>query len=145
MRSLVAVFVLAAPAFADDVTRRGAPVPAGTAKTIGEVLADADKLAGKTVLVDGKIRAACRRKGCWMELATGPDAPGVRVTFKDYGFFVPTDSAGMTARAAGVLEVRRVPPEEAEHLRGEGAKLPVAADGSAREVRLIATGVELRK
>jgi len=35
--------------------------------------------------------------------------------------------------------------EEAEHLAGEGAALERAPDGTAREVRVVATGVELRR
>ena len=81
-----------------------------------------------------------------MELAKGADreASGARVTFKDYGFFVPTTSAGKVACVEGVLSSRRVAPEEVVHLESEGArfakKMP---DGSAREVRIVATGVEM--
>jgi hypothetical protein len=81
-----------------------------------------------------------------MELADelGSDAPGCRVTFKDYGFFVPLDSAGSNARVQGTVEVRVVPAGEVAHLASEGAKFAnTQADGSAREVRMVATGVEL--
>ena len=69
----------------------------------------------------------------------------MRVTFKDYGFFVPTDSKGMQARAQGVTKVRTLSKEEADHLEGEGAKLNRNADGTANEVTFIASGVELRR
>lgn len=81
-----------------------------------------------------------------MELAAGPeeDAPGARITFKDYGFFVPMDCAGATARVEGVLEVTTMSKEHVEHMEAEGATVDEkAADGSAREVRLVASGVEL--
>ena len=67
-----------------------------------------DKFADKTVLVEGNVRQACTRKGCWMELSEGPGAaaPGCRVTFKDYGFFVPTDSAGAKATVEGSVKVK---------------------------------------
>ena len=41
----------------------------------------------------GKITDVCSKKGCWMKLDMGNDKD-VRVTFKDYGFFVPTDASG---------------------------------------------------
>ena len=41
----------------------------------------------------GKITDVCVKKGCWMKLDMGNDKV-VRVTFKDYGFFVPTDASG---------------------------------------------------
>ena len=97
---------------------------------------------GKTVLVEGVVRRACSKMGCWMELAPSEGGPGVRVTFKDYGFFVPTDSAGAKARVQGRLQVSQLSAEQAEHLRSEGGSMSA---GAQREVRLVATGVELRR
>jgi hypothetical protein len=124
----------------------GAPVPAGKAITVAELMAAPDTYAGKTVLVEGKVRAACRKKGCWMELATGQaGAPACRVRFKDYGFFVPTDSAGADARLAGEVKVRTLTSDEVAHFEGEGASLPKLADGTAKTVEITATGVELMR
>jgi hypothetical protein len=81
-----------------------------------------------------------------MELAEklDPNVPGCRVTFKDYGFFVPLDSAGSSARVQGTIQVQTVTAPEVEHLEGEGAKFAAKQpDGTAREVRMVATGVEL--
>jgi hypothetical protein len=102
---------------------------------------------GKTVALEGTVRRACERKGCWMELSTAKSdkGPGVRVTFKDYGFFVPTDSAGRTAKVEGVVKVAELSEERAKHYESEGATVPRGKDGKAREVELVASGVELRK
>lgn len=113
---------------------------------LGAVLAQPDAHQARTVVVEGTVRRVCQAKGCWMELAAGPeeDAPGARITFKDYGFFVPMDCAGATARVEGVLEVTTMSKEHVEHMEAEGATVDEkAADGSAREVRLVASGVEL--
>ena len=81
-----------------------------------------------------------------MQIAPEAGKPGMRVTFKDYGFFVPTDSKGMKARAEGVVEVKTLTKAQADHLEHEdGAKLTRNADGTAREVAFVASGVELRK
>lgn len=101
---------------------------------------------GKPVFVEAKVRKACERKGCWMELAPAAGkGPGVRVTFKDYGFFVPLDSAGRTAKVEGVVKVADLSEETAKHYESEGAVVPRGKDGKPREVQLVATGVELRK
>ena len=125
----------------------GAPLTSGGATvSLGDVLKSPDKFADQSVLVEGQVRSACTRKGCWMELseAQDPALPGCRVTFKDYGFFVPTDSAGSKARVEAKVESRLVKPELVAHLESEGAKFAdKGADGSAHEVRLVATGVEL--
>lgn len=102
---------------------------------------------GKTVALSGTVRKACEKKGCWMELATTKDAkgPGVRVTFKDYGFFVPLDSAGRTAQVEGTVKVAELSEATAKHYEGEGAQVPRGKDGKPREVQLVALGVELKK
>jgi hypothetical protein len=114
--------------------------------TLDQILEQPHGFAGKTVTVAGKVRRACSRRGCWMELASTLDdsSPGCRVTFKDYGFFVPTDSSGAAATVEGAVQVKQVPRSRVAHLEAEGAKLPNKnADGSATEVQLVATGVEL--
>lgn len=124
----------------------GAPLGASPSVTLADVLKTPDKFADQTILVEGQVRRACTRKGCWMELSEGQDAalPGCRVTFKDYGFFVPTDSAGAKARVEAKVESKVVKPSLVAHLEEEGAKFAdKGPDGSAHEVRLIATGVEL--
>jgi hypothetical protein len=51
--------------------------------------------------VSGKIDEVCQAKGCWMNLS---DDKGniMKVTFKDYGFFVPKNSSGKTAIVEGL-------------------------------------------
>ncbi|HEX9619077.1 MAG TPA: DUF4920 domain-containing protein [Polyangiaceae bacterium] len=113
-----------------------------------EVLSDPDRFAGRRVVVEGHVRRACSRRGCWMELAQSPnsDSPACRVTFKDYGFFVPTDSAGAHAKVQGSVRLRTVSAARVQHLSEEGAKFrDVQPDGSAKELELVATAVELRR
>lgn len=113
---------------------------------VAKVLDDPDKFADKPILVQGRVRAACTAKGCWMELAPSmeKEAPGSRVTFKDYGFFVPTTSAGKVACVEGLVSTKRVPADEVKHMEGEGGRFTKKmSDGSAREVRIVATGVEM--
>jgi hypothetical protein len=132
--------LIAATAFAGDVVKRGEAIPADAKLTpIADVLDKPEAFTKDAVVTEGVIEAACSKKGCWMQLA------GMRVTFKDYAFFVPLDSKGMKARIAGVTEVKTLSKEEADHLAGEGAKLNRNEDGTAREVSFVATGVELTK
>jgi hypothetical protein len=124
----------------------GQPLAPAQAMPIAALLTNPEARTGATVTVEGDVRKACTRKGCWMELADSPagGTPGCRVTFKNYGFFVPTNAAGSHARVQGVVEVDTLPAASVRHYEEEGAvfagKQP---DGTAREVRLVATGVEL--
>lgn len=126
----------------------GEPLAPATPVTIATVLGTPDRFANSTVTVEGAVRKACTRKGCWMELAEtaqeGTHTPGCRVTFKDYGFFVPIDSAGSRARVQGKVEVGTLSASAVRHYEEEGAAFAgKQPDGTAREVRLVATGVQL--
>jgi hypothetical protein len=131
---------------AGAVGKYGAPLGTAPAETLASVLAEPTRYAGHPVRVEGHVRRACTAMGCWMELAesSADDAPGCRVIMKDHAFFVPTDSAGSNARVEGTLAVRRIDPEQVTHMEHEGAAFPhKAADGSAEELRFVASGVEL--
>ena len=126
----------------------GAPIVPGPEHSLADVLAAPDRFKDQAISVEGHVRSACTRRGCWMEVADGadPQLPGCRVTFKDYGFFVPTDSAGARAKVQGTLGVNTLPAERVAHLESEGGQFPHKnADGSVDELRLVATGVELRR
>ncbi|KYG85394.1 hypothetical protein AWW67_15505 [Roseivirga seohaensis] len=58
------------------------------------------------VKVEGEITSTCAMKGCWMNLVL-PSGEEMRVTFKDYAFFVPKE--GMEGNRA-IIEgkVKRV-------------------------------------
>jgi uncharacterized protein DUF4920 len=125
--------------------RFGAAIAPGREATLAELLKTPTAYKDGDVITTGTVRRACSRKGCWMELAQGED-PGCRVTFKDYGFFVPTDSAGAQARVQGRLETQEIPAGRVRHLEAEGAQFAAKKpDGSATEVTLIASAVELTR
>lgn len=146
--ALALVLLLAATlAFAGEVVTRGAAIPKDAKSvSLATVLENPETYTKEPVVVEGVIAAACTRKGCWMQLAPDAEAKaGVRVTFKDYGFFIPLDAKGMKARAEGVAVVKTLSKAEADHLEEEGAKLTRKADGSALEVSFVANGVELTR
>lgn len=148
MKKLLPLFLLlATTTFAGEVITRGAAVSKDAkAIPLATVLENPESYTKDAVVVEGVIAASCTRKGCWMQLA--PDADGaasVRVTFKDYGFFIPLEAKGMKARAEGVAVVKTLSKADADHLEEEGAKLTRKEDGTALEVSFIANGVELTK
>jgi hypothetical protein len=145
MKRLLPLLLLATTAFATETITRGAAI-SRDAKTVklAEVLATPDAYTKSPVVVEATVTTACERKGCWMQLSAD-GKPGVRVTFKDYAFFVPLDSAGAKARVEGVTAIKTLSKKDADHLEEEGAKLIRNPDGTAKEVSFIATGVELTR
>lgn len=57
-----------------------------------------DEFQGKVV---GQIKEVCSKKGCWMTIDL-PNGQIMRVTFKDYGFFVPLNSSGYPVVIEGI-------------------------------------------
>jgi hypothetical protein len=147
MKKLLAILLLATTAIAGDVITRGAAVSKDAkAIPLATVLEHPDAYTKDAVVVEGVIAASCTRQGCWMQLAPSAEeaARSVRVTFKDYGFFIPLDAKGMNARAEGVAVVKTLSKADADHLEEEGAKLTRREDGTALEVSFVANGVELK-
>ncbi len=156
MNALIAALMLAtAPAATAPAGKASEPTLVRGDKLKGlpkvelaALLKDPTASEGKEVALEGTVRKACEKKGCWMELAPGDanaKGPGVRVTFKDYGFFVPLDSAGSKVKIEGVVSVKELSDERVKHYEGEGATIARGKDGKAREVQLVASGLELRK
>lgn len=83
--------------FGEKITEEGA-MPSDSAMAMM-----GDKTEMKCKLT-GKVDAVCQKKGCWMELKNA-DGTSMRVTFKDYGFFMPKDCSGKTAIVDGIAKV----------------------------------------
>ncbi len=64
--------------------------------------------------ITGTIESVCKVKGCWMTLKKD-DGSTMRVTFKDYGFFVPKDCDGKTAVVEGIAKVDTVSVDMLRH------------------------------
>jgi len=129
-----------------QVVLRGAAIGQSPAVKFADVLSEPKKYEGKPVVVEGVVERVCQKQACWMEIAPEKGARGVRVQFKDHGFFIPFNSAGLKARAEGTFAVKYLTSEEADHLEKEGARtLRRDKDGEATEISFVATGVELRK
>jgi len=145
---LVAVVLSAAigqRTHADDVVRRGAAIGDSPTVDLKSAIAAPEAHLGQSVVVEGKVDKVCPVKGCWLELMPSGESRGVRVTFENYGFFVPKDSMGWTARLEGEFVRERLSKRDVDHLVGEGATLQKQQDGTAVQISFVARGVELRE
>lgn len=92
----------------------GATLPdGGTPLSLGELVKDNDKYQDQEVLLETRIAKVCQKKGCFFIAQDG--ATTARVSFKDYGFFIPTDSGGKDVVLLGTFSRKSVSKEEAEH------------------------------
>lgn len=71
----------------------------------------------KPFQVEARIAKVCQKKGCFF--IAQQDQHILRVSFRDYGFFIPTDSSGKTVTLAGVLVQKDISPEQAAHYKAD--------------------------
>lgn len=70
--------------------------------------------------VKGEVTAVCQKKGCWMKFQR-PDGNPIRVTFKDYGFFVPKNLSGEEVVMKGKAYTDTITVKQRRHFaRDEG-------------------------
>jgi len=109
------------------------------------------KKAKETPAFDGKVsgvvESVCQVKGCWMKVKMD-DGQTMRVTFKDYGFFVPKDLAGKTVVFEGNAKTKTTSVDELRHYAEDAGKSKeeVAKITEAKtELTFVANGVLVPK
>lgn len=79
----------------------GAEIDTEGAITPEDLLAKMQHNDSMEVTLSATINECCKKKGCWMNVAAG-EGEEMKVTFRDYGFFVPKDGVeGKTAIMSG--------------------------------------------
>jgi hypothetical protein len=80
--------------------------------------------------VKGKVVDVCVKKGCWMSLELG-NGEMMRVTFKDYGFFVPADKDKMVGKEVivqGTAKFETISVADQKHYAEDGGESKEAID-----------------
>jgi hypothetical protein len=67
-----------------------------------------------------KIKSVCKKKGCWIILEL-PEQE-VRVSFKEYGFFVPKDSENTEVIVEGKAFLNEISVEDQKHYAQDEGK-----------------------
>jgi hypothetical protein len=142
--ALLTVFVASAYAqesyFGEKITDKGAVAAAELPKKIG----NKEKMTAK---VTGTVESVCQAKGCWMKVKTA-DGQTMRVSFKDYGFFVPKDIAGRTVVIEGEAKMKTTPVVELQHYAEDAGKSKAEIakiTEPKRELTFVAEGVIVKK
>ncbi|AGH43873.1 DUF4920 domain-containing protein [Paraglaciecola psychrophila] len=81
------------------------------------LLTDSSSHLAKPFQVEARIAKVCQKKGCFF--IAQQDQHILRVSFRDYSFFIPTDSSGKTVMLAGELVQKEVSPEQAAHFKAD--------------------------
>jgi len=110
------------------------------AVTLEEIAGDGGTYVGQSVRVVARVAEVCQKKGCFFIAQEGDSV--VRVSFKDYGFFVPTDISGKRVSLVGEVVAREVTADEAAHYTEDlGAASAPVKTGKLYEI--VATSVRV--
>lgn len=95
-----------------------------------------------TFKVKGTVEEVCQMKGCWMTLRN-EEGVSVRITFKDYGFFVPLDISGREVILEGIAFKEELEEDVAKHYADDGG---LEYDDSMKsQITFVAEGVLVAK
>ena len=122
--------------FGGEVPVNGDPVP------LKEAIGSIEEAEGEFIKIRGQITEVCQAKGCWMILVDGDTY--ARITFEDYGFFVPTETSMQRTVIFGQLSQRTLSGHQAEHFAQDaGSQSKIKLEGEIREYSILARGVQL--
>jgi len=113
-------------AVTDDAEVFGAPLnPDAKPTSLAAILDDPLEYVDTAIRIETRITKVCQKKGCFMIASNGGQA--IRVSFKDYAFFVPTDTGGKTVTLTGKLIERALSEEQAAHFREDAGSDEIQA------------------
>jgi hypothetical protein len=112
---------------AETATYHGDSITAEGAITTAELVAKMQADSTFTGKVETVINSCCKKKGCWMRVALA-DGKEMKVTFKDYGFFVPLESAGKPVVMEGKAYYETLTVEELKHYAEDAGKTEAEID-----------------
>jgi len=113
--------------------------PAGEPVALAEIIANDDAYADKEVYVKTRVAKVCQKKGCFLVAQDGDKM--ARVSFKDYGFFVPTDTGGKTVTLVGTFSKKTISEAQAKHFAEDAGEDPSKVTGERTEYAIVATSV----
>ncbi|MEB2775277.1 DUF4920 domain-containing protein [Algoriphagus sp. D3-2-R+10] len=96
--------------------------------------------------ISGEIKEVCTKKGCWLTMDL-PNGESMRVTFKDYGFFVPTTSQGYPIILEGVAVLTETDVKTLRHYAEDEGMSKEEVDAITepkREITFEAVGVVIK-
>lgn len=83
--------------------------------SMASLVTDPSSHLTKPFQVEARIAKVCQKKGCFF--IAQQDQHILRVSFRDYGFFIPTNSSGKTVTLAGKLVQKFISPKQAAHFK----------------------------
>jgi hypothetical protein len=108
------------------------------------LVSDSSSYLAKPFQVEARIAKVCQKKGCFF--IAQQDQHILRVSFHDYGFFIPTDSSGKKVILAGELVQKEISPEQAAHFKADlNSETDMVKPGLVYEIVAVSVKIPLSK
>ena len=124
----------------------GKAITEENATPLSELSQKLNGLDSLQIKVQGKISDVCQKKGCWMDMDLG-NGQTMKVTFRDYGFFVPKDATGKNAVMEGIAFLDTLSIDELRHYAQDGGATQAEIDSIQKpemEISFVADGVVIK-
>jgi len=118
---LIAAFAFAQTSFTGQ--KFGENVVPGDVKPVAKMENAMGDKTTADMKIEGKVVDVCKKKGCWMTLEM-PNGEPMRVTFKDYAFFMPMDVVGKKVVLDGIAKKQTISVETLRHYAEDAKKTP---------------------
>ncbi len=124
----------------------GAMITPDSTIEVSTLLAEMGNAPTYDTKLKAKVTEVCQKKGCWMNVDLG-NGEVMKVTFKDYAFFVPTDNAAMSGKEVimqGTAKFATISVEDQKHYAEDAGSTKEEIDAikePKNEITFEATGV----
>lgn len=128
----------------DDGKHFGMVIDAKKAMTYDQLVPKMTAVDSLPAKVTAKVSQVCQKKGCWMTLVSEKGHPPMRVTFKDYAFFMPKDLSGKRVVVEGFAFIETTSVDVLRHYAEDAGKSKeeiAAITQPKRELSFEAAGV----
>lgn len=95
------------------------------------------------MIITANVNKVCKKNGCFFIAVDGDQS--ARVTFKDYGFFIPTNSIGKQVIFKGILTENIISKEKAIHYANDLDEDASDIKTTVKEYSIVATSVLIPK
>ena len=85
--------------------------------SMASLVTDSASHLTKSFQVEARIAKVCQKKGCFFIVQQ--DQHTLRISMRDYGFFIPTNSSGKTVTLAGELVQKVISSGQAAHFKAD--------------------------
>jgi len=120
--ALISTAALATFALAEPVAV-GSEITVKKPVKIAKLAKNPEKFVGKTIRIEGTVKAVCQGAGCWVEVRDGSGLTFLAKSL-DESVLLPKDSAGRSIVVQGVVTRMAAKPHDHEH-EGEDHVCPV--------------------